>query len=301
MELKYIIIGAFVVGLLLILFLPSGEPIPQVTDCGTDMYCFVNASQWCLPAKVITGTDGNQMQLEISRMEDNMCLTNMTVVNVNTNATEFSMYPDVVKQSTLSWKGKSMRCIIPLKTTDYNTTSVLDYCDGDLKQAINETLSILDSEMQKITSVNPACIKQTLWDTPDTQYSVVGVEDTLCKIIYSFGTTETGKFTVTHLSNYTTEKLEVAYSPGDQRSENVSDWCTGLGWDYRDTTGSATASASDVIESNGEDFCYVKFILLPASEYLPGAMASVYLDSTNQTAISIQTTNGNTIERVYEV
>ena len=311
MELKHMIIGAVIIGLVILLVLPMGatsveEPKNATIDCGMDMVCFMDASENCTKAKVVTDSSGNKMALEMLGKEGGACRTNMTITEVNLDAPGFSAYPEKSSKSTLAWAGKSMVCDFPMGSPDYdNMTSILDFCEGELKGAIDDTLLMLSDEISMIAEINPACIEQTLWDSSFSSYEVNGIvthdERNVCKATYSFGTDETGTFAVTHFFDMTGEEVVVDYFGGPTRSGDISEWCTSIGWDFRQPKGTATASAAEIIESKGEEFCHVHFILLPASEYLPGISADAYLDTTTQTAIRIKTTMGNTIERVYGV
>ncbi len=126
MDTKYfIVIGIVIIGLLAVLMLPMGseaaEPEaapPTVIDCGSDMLCFMNAGKNCTPAKVLTDTEGNKGQMEILGKQGNNCSLKLTILAVDTTATEFQAYTQEIKDSAKQWVGLSMTCNYPMGATE---------------------------------------------------------------------------------------------------------------------------------------------------------------------------------------
>jgi len=303
---KLYVIAAVLVGLVaLLLFYPSAPAAPQSIDCGSDMMCFMDAGQNCTLAKVATNQSGNSGIMEILGGDNSTCSLKLSITSVNTRVPEMAAYTDEIRASAAEWQGKDMTCAFPTgKVEQPDTAGTLNACTGALKDAVNKTTTLINAYAAELAEVSLACVPQQVWEFKETAYTVNGLEATsegkACRVTYSFKAPNTGVFTVTQLFNRTAEKLEIDYSPGEARTgKNMADWCTGTGWEYRGSLGAATASDAQLVKGT-EDFCSIRFTLLPATTELPGIQAEVVLDSGTETAIRIQTTAGSTAERVYK-
>ncbi len=312
METKYFIgIGIVVVVLLAILFMPGAmapeeEKGPETIDCGSDMLCFMEAGVNCTAAKVLTDTRGNKGTLEILGEENGICSTTLTINAVNIDSPDFDAYTQEIKDSAKAWEGKSMTCSAPIDAADFAGEDTLSLCDGSLKAAVQETTALIEAYAAKLAAVSTMCIPQTLWNFEETRYVVHGLDTKegkdMCHVTYTFEADgKTGLFTIDHYFNKESELVEVNYTAIPVRSGDVSGWCSGDGWTSRSAAGIVSASAPIVVEHNTKNFCQTEFTILPTTPELVGANAVVWLDSENKTALSMDTTLGNTIERVFTI
>ena len=170
MELKHMIIGAVILGLLILLVLPMGgtaeepEETKETQDCGNSMACLELAAQDCTPSKVVQNTEDTSTYMEIMGEADGMCEIFIRIDSVNGSTAEMGYYPEHLRQSVLAWEGKGMECSVPMNGTIYNPTNLTQYCEGGLKDAILDTSKKMGAFYEELANVNPACVEGTLWD-----------------------------------------------------------------------------------------------------------------------------------------
>jgi len=100
-------------------------------DCRTDMSCFNDAMELCVPANVISEEEGNIFEYKIRGKEERSCLTTITINQVNSASGQ-----EVIDL----FEGKSMTCLVPKGTRVGETNDVLDYCSGPLKESMYELI-----------------------------------------------------------------------------------------------------------------------------------------------------------------
>ncbi|MFC2174666.1 hypothetical protein ACFLQ2_02240 [archaeon] len=302
MEIKFVVIGAVIVGLLIVLLLPSGEGQAEPINCGDNLTCFVEAAEDCAPAEVTQGTEASSFSMSMAGEKDGMCDMILRIDSVSDATPEMQYYPEDLKASVLAWEGKSMDCLVPMDSEVYNPENLTQYCQGELKTAMLSTAEKMGVFYQELADVNPACVKGEMWDKESLGYTVHGIENSQCHATYFFEVTPvTGEFVIDHYFTYEDQDVLVAYSSAPDTSEDFEGMCkTADKWSHRDAYGMAMVTLATLASDENSTYCHLTVVLQPTSPFLPGANADIYVSGTGDTLLQLETTGGTYLEKYYE-
>ena len=302
MEIKFIIIGAVILGLLAIVVLPMGETQAEPIDCGGNLTCFTNAAEDCSPAQVTQTTGASSSSIVMKGEKDGMCEMHLTVDAINSSTPEMQYYPEDLKASILAWESKSMDCLVPMDGGVYQPENLTQYCEGELKTLMLTTSQKMGAFYNGLAAVNPACVNGEMWNESGLGYVVHGIENSQCHATYSFGVTPvTGKFVVDHYFTYEDQEVLVTYSSAPDTSEDFEGMCKSADkWSHRDAYGMAMVTLATLASDENATYCHLTIVLQPVNPYLPGANAEIYISETGETLLQLETTGGTYLEKSYE-
>jgi hypothetical protein len=245
--------------------------------------------------------------MELTDLTQGQCHAVFKVEEISLDAPQLIIYPDDLKALALDFKGKSMDCTMPLEgDANISLDESMGFCEGELKQALEETGQAFSDYQQRLYLTNVDCIPGTLWDANNTHYEIFGIVDVngedYCKTEYSFGIpNRLSEITVTHFAGFTDEFLELDFPKNVQPlQEYFNEWCessdrwteTGLG---------GTVKVLSVESMLYEDIptCRFNVLIQPVSEILPASTVDVYALQDGRTAILAQTNNFNTFQFTF--
>ena len=117
--------------IIILLFLVSIIYFNYEKNCKTDAACFDKEAQKCSRAKYLTEEDNNVLEYKILGKEDVGCKVQVTIVQVD---------PEASFDTISRFEGKSMTCTIQGVSSTTQSKDILNYCSGPLKEAMYELI-----------------------------------------------------------------------------------------------------------------------------------------------------------------
>ena len=183
----------------------------------------------------------------------------------------------------------------------------MGFCDGELKEALEETGQVFSDYQQRLLMTNIDCLPGTLWDLNTSHYEIYGIVDVngmdYCKTDYSFTIpNRLSEVTITHHAGFVDEFLEVSFPRNFQPlQEYFYEWCESSDrWTEVSLGGTAKVLSVEGLEYEGIPTCRFNVLIQPVSEILPSSTVDVYALQDGRTAILAQTNNFNTFQFTFE-
>jgi len=207
MEIKYIIIAAVILGLLVLILLPGGAPAEQSLSCGSDKQCMVSALSNCTKANYTGNESGVVSFIRIEGIENGQC--RVFIANVAT---------PIITGLT----GTNMTCLLPLGAADLAKLDYASLCTGSTVDYAKRLAEETVKGNEHYLKYGYLCTARSFANSSDFSYEITGPVTIqgmdMCHATVKTTIAEVGTISLDYYFNKTTDGMQ----PSFQRSAEAS-------------------------------------------------------------------------------